>query len=329
MTSDSLNFSAKIGASNQSSSESSELCAWLAHLRVERRLSVITVERYRSNALRIRALLNRTDAEHFAWPEVLPQQLRDAIAKMHRQGLNGRSLAQVLASLRSLYAFLERTGELKRANPAKGIKAPKSAQKLPTVLDAEQAQQWVEVDESAELGVRDRAMMELFYSCGLRLSELCQLRWGAIDATEAELRVLGKGQKTRLLPIGRQALEALGNWREQCAESSDLAFVFPGREAHSGINPRTVQKRVKQLAQRQGLWLRTYPHLLRHAFASHLLESSGDLRAVQELLGHADIRTTSVYTHLNFQHLAAVYDQAHPRARKRPEPKADSESGLE
>jgi integrase/recombinase XerC len=305
--------------------QATELSAWLKHLRVERRLSDVTVDRYRSNAVRIRALLSRNPSDLFAWQSVHPQTLRDAIAKLHRQGLNGRSLAQVLASLRSLYNYLERTGVLTRANPAKGIKAPKAAQKLPTVLDAEQTQQWVEVDESAELGVRDRAMMELFYSCGLRLTELCQLRWGAIDASEAEMRALGKGQKTRLLPIGRQALDALQNWRAQCPETSELAFVFPGRDPGTGINPRTVQKRVKQLAQRQGLWLRTYPHLLRHAFASHLLESSGDLRAVQELLGHADIRTTSVYTHLNFQHLAAVYDQAHPRARKQAQAKPDSE----
>ena len=293
---------------------------WLQHLQHERRLSKLTVARYQAHWLRLAALgVQPDDVAQTSDPLLLLSalELRSRIAKLHRGGLEAKTLAQVLAAIRSFYRFAEREGVL-ASNPSSGLKPPKGKKKLPATLDVDQTKQWVEVDTDAELGVRDAAMLELFYSCGLRLSELCNLRWQDIHFQSSELRALGKGQKTRLLPIGALALTALRRWQtEQQATGAALDFVFPGRVSGSAISPRAVQMRVKLLAQRQGLWQRTYPHLLRHSFASHLLESSGDLRAVQELLGHADIRTTQVYTHLNFQHLAQVYDQAHPRARKK------------
>lgn len=287
---------------------------WLSHLAHERRLSPLTVERYQAHYLRLSAMLasNAADAEPLRRADAL--SLRTQLGSLHRSGLDARSIAQVLAALRSYFRFAEREGAIEQS-PMAGLKPPKRGKKLPAVLDVDQTQQWVEVPTDDELGHRDRAMLELFYSCGLRLSELCGLKWQDIQLEAAELRALGKGQKTRLLPIGREALAALSAWREQQQREGPASpYVFPGRSGP--ISPRAVQLRVKLLAQRQGLWQRSYPHLLRHCFASHLLESSGDLRAVQELLGHADIRTTQVYTHLNFQHLAGVYDAAHPRARK-------------
>ena len=303
---------------------------WLQHLQHERRLSTLTVARYQAHWLRLAALVDAgraakavlvtkpgdevADADPLLTLDALA--LRGHIAKLHRGGLEAKTLAQVLAAIRSYYRFAEREGALV-SNPTSGLKPPKGKKKLPATLDVDQTKQWVEVDTDAELGVRDAAILELFYSCGLRLSELCNLRWQDIHFQSSELRTLGKGQKTRLLPIGTLALAACQRWQAELeATGTALDFVFPGRAPGYAISPRAVQMRVKLLAQRQGLWQRTYPHLLRHSFASHLLESSGDLRAVQELLGHADIRTTQVYTHLNFQHLAQVYDQAHPRARK-------------
>ena len=292
---------------------------WLQHLQHERRLSKLTVARYQAHWLRLAALAAKPGVDVTGADPLLALDalaLRSHIAKLHRGGLEAKTLAQVLAAIRSFYRFAEREGEL-TSNPSSGLKPPKGKKKLPATLDVDQTKTWVEVDTEAELGVRDAAMLELFYSCGLRLSELCNLRWQDIHFQSSELRALGKGQKTRLLPIGTMALAACQRWLSELqASGTALKYVFPGRAADSAISPRAVQMRVKLLAQRQGLWQRTYPHLLRHSFASHLLESSGDLRAVQELLGHADIRTTQVYTHLNFQHLAQVYDQAHPRARK-------------
>jgi integrase/recombinase XerC len=301
--------------------------AWLRHLSHERRLSAATVSRYQAHLLRLIAMgeppagnAGTENAQESAGDLLAldAMALRSRIAKLHRSGLDARTLAQVLAAVRNFYRFAEREGQLSH-NPSSGLKPPKGKKKLPAVLDVDQTKQWVELDTDAPLGCRDAAMMELFYSCGLRLSELCGLRWGDIQFDAAELRALGKGQKTRLLPIGRQAIAALRLWcTEQTGSTTPQHFVFPGRTAGTAISHRAVQLRVKLLAQRQGLWQRTYPHLLRHSFASHLLESSGDLRAVQELLGHADIKTTQVYTHLNFQHLAQVYDAAHPRARLKP-----------
>jgi integrase/recombinase XerC len=186
---------------------------------------------------------------------------------------------------------------------------------LPQVLDVDEAVQLVEVPTDAPLGQRDRALLELLYSSGLRVSELCALRWHDLDLAEGQVTVLGKGSKQRMVPVGSHARAALEAWRAESAAKAD-APVFPGRGGKP-ITPRAVQLRLRQLAQRQGLFKRVHPHLLRHTFASHVLESSGDLRGVQELLGHADLGTTQIYTHLDFQHLARVYDGAHPRAKRK------------
>jgi integrase/recombinase XerC len=243
-----------------------------------------------------------------------PHRLRAFVAAEHRAGLSPKSLQRLLSSCRSLFRQLTREGLLAH-DPAAGVRGPKVHRKLPQVLDVDEAAALVENTVEGALALRDRAMLELFYSSGLRLSELTGLRWGDLSLDEAEVRVLGKGSKTRIVPVGSHAvaaLRALG----QAEGMAPAAPVFRGR-AGAPVSPRTVQARLKQLALAQGFAKRVHPHLLRHTFASHMLESSGDLRAVQELLGHADIATTQIYTHLDFQHLARVYDAAHPRAKRK------------
>ena len=224
---------------------------WLSHLAHERRLSPLTVSRYRAHYLRLSALQTTPGASGDPLLHADALNLRGQLAGLHRAGLDARSIAQVLAALRSYFRFAQREGAIEES-PMSGLKPPKRSKKLPAVLDVDQTQQWVEVPTDAELGLRDRAMLELFYSCGLRLSELCGLRWSDIQLEASELRTLGKGQKTRLLPIGRHALEALLAWREQLqSEGQALDYVFPGRSG--GISPRAVQMRVKLLAERQGI----------------------------------------------------------------------------
>lgn len=240
--------------------------------------------------------------------------LRAFIAAEHRRGLSPKSLQRRLSACRSYYQWLLKHGRIK-ANPAAGLRAPKAPRKLPQVLDVDEAMQLVEVPTDAPLGLRDRALLELFYSSGLRLSELCALRWRDLALHDGLVTVLGKGSKQRSVPVGSHARAALEAWRAETG-AGDEAPVFPGRGG-APITPRAVQIRIRQLAQRQGMFKRVHPHMLRHSFASHVLESSGDLRGVQELLGHADIATTQIYTHLDFQHLAKVYDAAHPRAKRK------------
>ncbi len=242
------------------------------------------------------------------------EQLRAFIAAEHRRGLSPKSLQRRLSACRSFYQWLLKHGRI-AASPAAGIRAPKAPRKLPQVLDVDEAVQLVELPTDAPLGVRDRAILELFYSSGLRLSELCALRWRDLDLADGLVTVLGKGSKQRSVPVGSHACKALEHWRGESQGQRDSP-VFPGRGGAT-ITPRAVQIRLRQLAQRQGLFKRVHPHLLRHSFASHVLESSGDLRGVQELLGHADIATTQIYTHLDYQHLARVYDGAHPRAKRK------------
>lgn len=242
------------------------------------------------------------------------EQLRAFIAAEHRRGLSPKSLQRRLSACRSFYQWLLKHGRI-AASPAAGIRAPKAPRKLPQVLDVDEAVQLVELPTDAPLGVRDRAILELFYSSGLRLSELCALRWRDLDLADGLVTVLGKGSKQRSVPVGSHARKALDDWHRESHGQPD-APVFPGRGGAT-ITPRAVQIRLRQLAQRQGLFKRVHPHLLRHSFASHVLESSGDLRGVQELLGHADIATTQIYTHLDYQHLAKVYDGAHPRAKRK------------
>ena len=242
------------------------------------------------------------------------EQLRAFIAAEHRRGLSPKSLQRRLSACRSCYQWMLKHGRI-AASPAAGIRAPKAPRKLPQVLDVDEAVQLVELPTDAPLGVRDRAILELFYSSGLRLSELCALRWRDLDLADGLVTVLGKGGKQRSVPVGSHARKALDDWRGESQGQPD-APVFPGRGGAT-ITPRAVQIRLQRLAQRQGLFKRVHPHLLRHSFASHVLESSGDLRGVQELLGHADIATTQIYTHLDYQHLAKVYDGAHPRAKRK------------
>jgi len=286
--------------------------SFLEHLRVERQVSAHTLDAYRRD---LTALVQWAQGQEIVDLEGLQaDQLRAFIAAGHRAGLAPKSLQRRLSACRSFYSWLLKHGRIP-ASPAAGLRAPKAPRKLPKVLDADEATQLVEVPTDAPLGLRDRALLELFYSSGLRLSELCALRWQDLDLAAGLVTVLGKGRKQRIVPVGRHARQALQAWRED-RPAADSAQVFPGRGG-APISQRAVQLRIKQLAQRQGLFKHVHPHMLRHSFASHILESSGDLRGVQELLGHADIATTQVYTHLDFQHLAKVYDGAHPRARRK------------
>ena len=287
-----------------------DIDAFLAHLSVERQVSAHTLDAYRRDLAALATWAATQHAELVALPA---EQLRVFVASEHRRGLSPKSLQRRLSACRSFYRWLLRHGRIV-ANPAAAIRAPKAPRKLPQVLDVDEASRLVEVPTDVPLGLRDRALLELFYSSGLRLSELCGLRWHDLDLGEGLVQVLGKGRKQRSVPVGSHARAALAAWRAVQQPASD-APVFPGR--NGAITPRAVQLRLRQLAQRQGLFKRVHPHLLRHSFASHVLESSGDLRGVQELLGHADIATTQIYTHLDFQHLARVYDAAHPRARRK------------
>lgn len=286
---------------------------WLTRLADERHASPHTVAGYRRDLAK---LLRFMQAHALTSFDALDANLMRAfVAGEHRAGLAPKSLQRLLSSCRSLFRQLNREGLL-AGEPMLGVRGPKVRRKLPQVLDVDEAAALVETDSGGKLALRDRAMLELFYSSGLRLSELVGLRWLDLDLDGGEVRVLGKGSKTRIVPVGRHAvtaLRALGAEQGMPADSP----VFRGR-AGAPINPRTVQLRMNTLARQQGIPKHIHPHLLRHTFASHMLESSGDLRAVQELLGHADIATTQIYTHLDFQYLAKVYDAAHPRAKRKP-----------
>lgn len=285
---------------------------FLAYLQVERRMSAHTLDAYRRD---LAALEAWAAANLLGEPAALDAaQLRNFIAAEHRRGLSPKSLQRRLSACRSFYAWLLKHGHI-ATSPAAALRAPKAPRKLPQVLDADEAVRLVEVPTDAPLGLRDRALLELFYSSGLRLSELCALRWRDLDFVAGMVSVLGKGNKQRLVPVGSHARAALLAWREE-SRGEAAAPVFPGRGG-APIGARAVQIRIKQLAGRQGLFKHVHPHMLRHSFASHILESSGDLRGVQELLGHADIATTQIYTHLDFQHLAKVYDASHPRAKRK------------
>jgi integrase/recombinase XerC len=236
-------------------------------------------------------------------------------ARAHAGGLDPRSVQRLLSAVRSFCRFLVREGALS-TNPVSEIRAPKTKRRLPGALDADQIARLLEIPAEDALAIRDRALMELFYSSGLRLSELVALDLGEVDLREGTVRVTGKGRRTRIVPVGRVAREALERWgRERAALAAiEETALFVGQSGRR-LGQRAIQRRVAYWARRQGLPVHVHPHLFRHSFATHLLESSQDLRGVQEMLGHADIATTQVYTHLDFQHLARIYDKAHPRAR--------------
>jgi len=295
-------------------SEDSSIDAFLATLGEHQRASRHTVGAYRRDLVRCQQLLPTLGASTLA--ALTPPQMRSLVAALARAGLSGRSIARLLAALRRYYRHLMDAGSL-RADPAAGIRAPKSPRRLPATLDVDLVTRLLEFDAENPLAYRDRALFELLYSSGLRLAEAVALDRIDLDLTDASARVTGKGNKTRVVPVGRRALRALSDWlavRESMAGVCPALFVSRhGRR----LSARAVQQRLRYWADRQGIDRRVYPHLLRHSCASHLLESSGDLRAVQELLGHTNIATTQVYTHVDFQYLARVYDAAHPRARRR------------
>lgn len=252
-----------------------------------------------------------------SWQKLDGRQMRTFVAWRHRKGIGGKSLQRNLSAIRKFYRYLVEQG-LARQNPANGILAPKSSRKLPKALDVDQTAQLMNIEGDDQLVLRDKAMLELLYSSGLRLSELINLNIEDLDLRDATVTVLGKGRKTRKVPVGSHAILALKQWfnvRRDLIKNEESA-VFVTKQGKR-LGQRSLQQRLKQWAIRQGIPGNVHPHMLRHSFASHLLESSGDLRAVQELLGHADISTTQVYTHLDFQHLARVYDKAHPRAQRK------------
>jgi len=251
------------------------------------------------------------------WSALDHQHVRSFAARSHAGGLGGRSIQRRLSALRTFFGFLQREGELTR-NPGLEVPAPKAGKRLPQSLDVDQMARLLAFKPRNVLEVRDLALMELFYSGGLRLAELTGLRLRDLDLAQGSARVLGKGSKQRLAPVGRKAVAALQCWLAQRASLArpDCEALFVARNG-GPLSPRAVQLRVAARARAQGLPQHVHPHLFRHSFATHLLESSRDLRGVQELLGHANISTTQVYTHLDFQHLARTYDNAHPRAKRR------------
>jgi integrase/recombinase XerC len=304
---------------------------WVArfrrYLNFERRLSAHTDSSY---ARDLAALVKFCDRAELAdWHALDSQHIRLFAARSHAAGLAPRSIQRRLSAVRSFYEFLLREaqggtpGRVPRGarvtrNPAQDVRAPKAARRLPQTLDADQMARLLEIPPGDELSARDRAIMELFYSSGLRLAELIGLDLTSVDLKDRTVQVLGKGKKSRIVPVGRAAVQALRAWLKERAAlaRADEAALFVGKNGRR-LGPRAVQLRVALWARRQGLSMHVHPHLFRHSFASHLLESSGELRGVQELLGHADISSTQIYTHLDFQHLARIYDATHPRARRK------------
>ncbi len=288
---------------------------YLSHLAQERRLSPHTSSNYARDLRALADFLERGDVSD--WKRVDSQHVRVFAARSHAAGLNPRSVQRRLSAVRGFCNYLIRERVIPN-NPAVDVRAPKAPRRLPGTLDVDQLNHLLDIPPEDALAVRDRAIMELFYSSGLRLAELVGLDLSHIDLADRTVRVTGKGAKTRILPVGRKAIEALRAWLK---ERVTLAVVeetalFVGRNG-TRVGPRAIQLRVAGWARRKGLPSHVYPHLFRHSFATHLLESSKDLRGVQELLGHADISTTQVYTHLDFAHLARTYDASHPRAKRK------------
>ena len=287
---------------------------FLDHLRLVRRLSPHTVKSYRRD---LNCLVEFCDHEKIVrWRDLKSHHLRGFAARAHARGMNPRSIQRRLSGIRSFMKYLIREGHIK-VNPAVEISAPQTPRTLPNTLDVDQMAALLRVEGNDVVTTRDRAMLELMYSSGLRLSELVDLDPADINFDDAMARVTGKGGKTRLIPVGRKAIAALEEWLRRRADlaNPEETALFVGVRGRR-ISPRSVQSRVRHWALKAGIPQRVYPHLFRHSFATHMLESSQDLRGVQELMGHADISTTQIYTHLDFQHLAQIYDKAHPRARR-------------
>ncbi len=288
------------------------------HLEYERRLSALTCKHYRRDLHSLERHCDELDIER--WSELDDEAVRSFAASSFRKGLSPRSIQRQLSAARTFYTYLTREKHVKK-NPVASVSAPKSGTRLPENLDADRMAHLLNISGKGPLVVRDRAMLELMYSSGLRLAELTGLDVGDIDIADATARVTGKGNKERVLPVGKYALEALVAWlgeRAAMAQGDETALFVSVKGTR--LRPRSVQARVDYWAKRQGITTKVYPHLFRHSFATHMLESSHDLRGVQELLGHASISTTQVYTHLDFQHLAQIYDQTHPRAKVKQKP---------
>jgi integrase/recombinase XerC len=291
------------------------IAGYLAHLANERRLSPHTSSNYARDIAALAGYLERANVTD--WKRVDSQHVRMFAARAHAGGLGPRSVQRRLSAVRGFFGYLVREGAA-ACNPAVDIRAPKAARRLPGTLDVDQINQLLEAPAGDALALRDRAIMELFYSSGLRLAELVGLSLTDVDLADRTVRVMGKGSKARIVPVGRKAVEAIRTWLRERASLAgiDETALFVGKSGER-LKPRAIQLRVAHWARRAGLPSRVYPHLFRHSFATHLLESSKDLRGVQELLGHADISTTQVYTHLDFAHLARTYDASHPRAKRK------------
>lgn len=285
------------------------------HVSHERGLSPHTVQGYRRDLVVFARYLESLQVQD--WTDIDAGAVRGFVAWRHRNSVGGRSIQRGLSALRTFFDFCVREAVM-TGNPARAVNAPKAWRRLPNALDTDRTGVLVELDGDDPLSLRDRAMLELTYSSGLRLAELCALAVADVDLEGGLVKVLGKGRKVRVVPVGRHAREAVRAWlpaRAALADPGESA-LFVSRHGRR-ISARAVQARFAKRALESGIGVHVHPHMLRHSFATHLLESSGDLRAVQELLGHADIGTTQVYTHLDFQHLASVYDKAHPRARNK------------
>ncbi|HLU05889.1 MAG TPA: tyrosine recombinase XerC [Woeseiaceae bacterium] len=288
---------------------------FIRHLDYERRLSKLTCEHYGRDLVAFHGWCDSQGVK--AWDEVDNEHVRAFSAACYRRGLTARSIQRQLSSIRTFFRYMRREKHVK-ANPAEGVRPPKAGKRLPENLDVDRMARLLDLEGDGPIVARDRAILELLYSSGLRLSELTNLDVDHVDVSDATVRVTGKGSKERILPVGRHALSALAAWRKErplLAGPEERALFVSKRGGR--IAPRSVQARVDYWAKRQGIDTKVYPHLFRHSFATHLLESSHDLRGVQELLGHANIGTTQVYTHLDFQHLAQIYDKTHPRARRK------------
>ncbi len=290
------------------------LDGYLAYLGNERQYSPLTLENY---ARDIRQLFKA--AGETSVVELKSHQIRRFVAQLHGSGLGGKSLARMLSAWRGFYGYLLREKHCDN-NPCTGLRAPKSPRNLPHTLSPDEAVRMVDLPADDDvLTLRDKAMFELLYSSGLRLAELVGLNPEGLDFADASVRVTGKGNKTRIIPLGSHAIAALQQWltaRASLAKEGEPA-LFINRKG-GRLSARSVQLRMKEWGIKQDIAANVHPHLLRHSFASHVLQSSGDLRAVQEMLGHASISTTQVYTHLDFQYLSKIYDSAHPRAKKKP-----------
>ena len=295
--------------------DDAQLASFAQHIDTARNLSPLTTKNYLRDLSRLQSLLDDKSVETLK--DVDTQHIRSLLATLHKDGLANTSLQRWLSSVRAFFRYALQEGWVNH-NPADGLQAPAKAKKLPKLMDADEAIQLVSIDGDDWHSLRDRALLELLYSSGLRLAEIANVNIGDIHFGEATVRVTGKGDKTRIVPMGSCALEAIKRWlkvRSERALDNEKALFVSQRGRR--ISHRAIQQRVKLIAQQQGISQPIHPHMLRHSFASHMLESSGDLRGVQELLGHANLSTTQIYTHLDFQHLAKTYDKAHPRAHSR------------